>query len=68
MDTGFHEAMVGLRDRAATPADSGAIYPFAAKPCCFVGPEHGQPRCEHWRRFGELMVLAHLRWNLVSCP
>jgi hypothetical protein len=38
--------------------------PFAAEPCCLVGPEHGQPTCEHWRRLEDLDLLAHLRGNL----
>ena len=40
------------------------INPFAAETCCLVGPEDGQPTCEHARRFDHLNLIARLRGHL----
>jgi hypothetical protein len=42
------------------------VDPFAAEHCCLVGEANGHPRCEHWRRFDELLLLARLRGNLTD--
>ncbi len=50
----------------AVPRKAVQTDPFAAEPCCFAGPEHGQPTCEHWRKFDELMLIARPRSNLTK--
>jgi hypothetical protein len=36
------------------------------QPCCQIGPEDGQPTCQHWRAFEVDLTLARMRGNLFE--